>query len=131
MRSLFIIVSCLTLCIVSCRKSKTPSSFPHGTYKGTFLRTAGDLVAPVTLSFSSGNWSGESAWSTYPALCHGKYKALGTDSINFENRCVWTANFDWTLILHGNYKLVQQGDSLIISKEYNGHYMDIYNLKKQ
>lgn len=131
MRSLLLILSCLTLCIVSCKKTKCPSPGFDGTYKGTFQRLPGGGLAQVTLTFASGNWSGVSDTRNYPALCKGTY-TLSTDSINFANQCVFTADFDGTLILHGGYKKVQHGDSLILTRNVSVHSaQNVYKLKKQ
>ncbi len=90
-----------------------------GRYVGTFQRntsTAGQ-ISNVTITFSANNWTGQSQYAKYLALCHGTYIAKGTNSISFENACPWTAEFDWTLILSQDYKITIAGKDIEIFKE--------------
>ncbi|MDE3235984.1 MAG: hypothetical protein KGO81_08530 [Bacteroidota bacterium] len=133
MRYLFSALLILTLLTVSCKKVNQTFVIPEGTYVGAFQRltSSGGQVSNVTITFSGNNWTGESQFIKYPALCHGTYKVIGTDSITFENACFWTAEFDWTLILSQNYKIKVVGNNLEISRDYNGVFKDVYNLTKQ
>lgn len=128
-----IILSLIVLfTFASCDKNSSSGSEIEGTYKGTFQRQilgAGE-VSNVTIIFKDGQYEGESSKPLYPALCKGNYsisKGVG----RFENKCFWTANFDWTLILNGEYKVVKNGNQLQIIKEYGTESKDIYNLVKQ
>lgn len=121
-----------TIIIAACEKTNMASSaFSPGTYVGTFQRQVlpESPVAAVTLRFSGNTWSGEANMIKYPALCNGTFKQSG-NKISFDNECPWTAEFDWTLILSGNYEIKQKGDSLQIIKDYNGFFKDVYMLKK-
>ena len=133
MRHILSAFLCFTLVQVSCKKTSTDSSVPEGTYVGTFQRfgSSGAPISNVTITFSGNNWTGESQIEKYPALCHGTYKTSGADEITFEDACFWTAEFDWTLILSQDYKLKVVGNSIEISRNYNGGYLDIYKLSKQ
>lgn len=133
MRHIFSALLCLTLFAVSCKKTNPDFVIPDGTYVGTFQRvtTVGGQLSNVTITFSVNNWTGQSEFAKYPALCHGTYKVSGGDDVTFENACPWTAEFDWTLILSQDYKFKIVGDSLEISRSYNGSFKDIYKLKKQ
>jgi hypothetical protein len=53
------------------------------------------------------------------------------NNVTFENACLWTAEFDWTLILSQDYKIKVVGNTVEISRDYNGGFKDIYNLTKQ
>ena len=124
----------LMLALASCKKSKVaaPTASMQGSYTGSFQRmgTTNDVrVSSVTLNFSLDKWSGQSDLSKYPALCNGTYKLTG-DKISFENACVWTADFDWTLILSGEYELAQQGNSVSFTKS-GANYKDVYTLTKK
>ena len=106
--SKLLVLLLVTFCFASCKKSNTNFLIPDGTYVGTFQRntsTAGQ-ISNVTITFSSNNWTGQSQYAKYPALCHGTYTAKGSDNISFENACAWTAEFDWTLILSQDYKIL-------------------------
>ncbi|PCE62843.1 hypothetical protein [Sediminicola luteus] len=96
----------------------------NGQYVGIFERDGNK--SNVTLTFNNGNWIGESETVKFPALCNGTFTNSG-NVINFENACIWTAEFDWTLILGGEWHYNLHGNSLIITKT-NG---DKYNLTKQ
>jgi hypothetical protein len=132
----YIIFAALTLTILisSCEKKDTGTDYliKNGTYVGTFQRKVSGTgpISNVTLTFNSGNWTGESQYAKYPALCHGTYITT-PGQISFENSCVWTADFDWTLILSFDYKLLVSGNNIEISRDYNGAFTDIYNLARQ
>ena len=136
MRLIFLKLSVLFLVILyfsSCKKNNSNFFIPEGTYIGTFQRntsTAGQ-ISNVTITFSANNWSGQSQYAKYPALCHGTYTPKGNDSINFVNACPWTAEFDWTLILSQDYKIIISGKDIEISKDYNGAFKDLYKLTRQ
>ena len=120
--------------IFGCEKAKNINSgFPEGTYTGTFQRLLpeGDpMVSNVMISFSEGTWSGQSDLPKYPALCNGTFTTK-KDRITFENSFAWTADFDWSLILSGDFNFLCNGDSLIISKANLTpyEYHDVYRLR--
>ncbi|SRR5258705_9249845 len=134
MRQLFII-SALAMLTASCKKTRVDngSIIKNGTYTGTFQRqvSGNGIISNVTITFTSVDWSGQSQYTKYPALCRGTYKINGTDQITFEDSCPWTAEFDWTFILSGDYKLIVNGNSIQISKDYNNAFKDVYKLTKQ
>ncbi len=108
-----------------------------GTYTGTFQREmvwSESDTANITLVFSANKWSGTGDHEKYPALCHGTYSVNG-DTIDFTNECVWTADFDWSLILHGKYRIIMQGDGIEFYKDYRSAtsdtYVDRYKIKRQ
>ena len=119
--------------LASCKKSASETEIPSGAYKGTFQRqtSTGGAVSNVALNFTGRGWGGESSVNKYPALCSGTYKKNSNETINFESSCMWTADFDWTLILSGQYNVALNGDSLNISKDFGNGTKDIYRLKKQ
>jgi len=133
MRYFYFILFWLTLSFISCKKTNPNFIIPNGAYSGTFQRltNAGGQISNVTITFSDNNWTGQSQFAKYPALCHGTYRGKGADSLIFENACPWTAEFDWSLILSGSYKIVVSDKNLQINRSYNGVYSDIYNLTRQ
>jgi len=127
------IITCAVLFLSAC--SNDPVVYPDtliadGVYKGTFQRT-GNAVSNVTLTFSGNTWQGQSDTPLYPAFCNGTFARSGSDSIHFENPCVWTANFDWTLILSNKYKITVNGNQVEITRTYSNGVKDIYLLTKQ
>ena len=133
MRHILSTLLCLAIFAVSCKKTISDYLILEGTYVGTFQRLtlSGGQISNVTITFSSNNWTGQSQFAKYPALCHRTYNAKGTNEITFENSCPWTAEFDWTLILSQDYKIKIIGNDIEISRDYNGTYKDIYKLTKQ
>lgn len=133
MRHFMFFLFCLAVLIVSCKKEASTVNIPNGIYSGTFQRLTdtGGVTSNVSISIVNQTWEGQSQFPKYPALCRGIYKYLDADSMYFENSCPWTAEFDWSLILSGNYKVVLSGKSLEISRKYSNVYLDIYKLTRQ
>ncbi|WP_201978421.1 hypothetical protein [Hymenobacter rubidus] len=133
MRILHVSALISLLLVAGCKKS-TPASPAvsnlDGTYTGTFQRqTSGSSpISQVSLVFSGGEWSGTSQTPKYPGLCKGTYTVIGK-KITFTNTCIWTADFDWTLILSGDYEFTATGNALEITKP-GPSYTDIYRLSK-
>jgi len=46
--------------------------------------------------------------------------------ITFQNECAWTAEFDWTLILSGEYNLTKTGSVLEFLRDYRSANSDTY-----
>ncbi len=120
------------LFLVSCRKNNETKVPPEGVYTGTFTRVGFVWTKPdsVKITFTGNNFSGESKGPS--RICNGSYEIIA-DSVNFNNACVFTANFDWPLIMSGKYKIFMEGDSMVISRMYISFnsYSDTYRLKKQ
>lgn len=95
-----------------------------GTYSGYFQRDG--VQGPVELIFDGTHYSGSADVGRFPALCDGTYEVQGS-TITFSNECVWTADFDWTLILEGTWTMSGDAMQLKLTKD-NG---DEYILDKQ
>ncbi|HYE55132.1 MAG TPA: hypothetical protein VD996_09825 [Chitinophagaceae bacterium] len=133
MRRLFFMAIIAVIGLASCKKDTTDNITLTGTYTGTFVRygpAVDGIPASVTITFTGNEFSGTGQLPTYPALCNGTFSINGNKG-TFENKCVWTANFDWTLILNGEYDIHIDGDNLYIYRSYNGAYFDSYNLKRK
>jgi hypothetical protein len=125
MKPKILILIGLIFVILSCNNDdENPQTEINGEYVGIFER--GGNNSNVELTFNNGNWTGESEIVKFPALCNGTYSNSG-NVITFENACPWTAEFDWTLILGGEWNYSLNGNSLILTKT-NG---DKYTLTKQ
>lgn len=123
----------LALLAGACDDDDNRPEFVQGTYTGHFQRSTptGDwMVANVTLELGDHSFSGESDHARYPAICNGTYTTEG-NNITFVNKCVWTADFDWTLILDGTFEIRTGGGQVILIKKYNEHEFDQYTLTKQ
>ena len=124
-------------CLSGCDKdTHNYPKVPDGIYVGTFQRELSwyeNDTANITMTFSSNTWSGYSDKIKYPALCKGTYSIEG-DTIIFENQCVWTAEFDWGLILSGKYVIKSIGSTIEFYRDYrsatSGKSSDRYKIKK-
>lgn len=98
---------------------------------GSFMR-GGPLALPaptqVVLHFGDGTFEGYSTNPNYPAICKGTYSQTGS-KITFKNTCAFTADFDWTLILDGEYSYERDGNSIYIRRSYENENIDLYDLE--
>jgi hypothetical protein len=104
-----------------------------GRYVGVFLRS--DPVAKyqpsnVSVTIEGGRFEGNSSIRNYPAICEGTLRTDGA-SVDFENECFFTADFDWTLILSGTYRVSQERNTITLVKSYGGGRYDTYTLTRQ
>ncbi|MDB5149760.1 MAG: hypothetical protein JWQ57_3780 [Mucilaginibacter sp.] len=132
MKQLFAFILLLATVVSSCKKNDNNQvSNLSGTYAGTFQRkvSGNGAVSNVSLSFAADDWNGESQMAKYPALNHGTFSIAG-NKITFKNESVWTAEFDWSLILNGDYDINTSGNSVTITKTYNNGIQDVYTLVK-
>lgn len=135
----YLLFALYLICLIGCDKeTQTYTRVPDGIYVGTFQRelvwTENDNIANITMTFTSNTWSGYSDKMKYPALCQGKYSIVG-DTIIFVNQCVWTAEFDWSLILSGKYVVKSTGSTIEFYRDYRSAtsdtYVDRYKIIKQ
>ena len=122
----------------SCRKgcSMAMGHRIQGTYTGTFVRWLGKEgpAANVKITFSGNEFNGNSDSLNYPSICSGTFATTyDPDSIHFVNQCDFPANFDWSLVLTGPYKLIETGDSLYFRRVMGDliYEEDVYSLRKQ
>ena len=103
-----------------------------GEYSGTFNRSAPNIrtrPAKVTLSITRNKFKGTSNIKNYPAICEGTFTVNGS-KIDVSNDCMFTADFDWSLILKGEYEYELSGKQLKITRSYPGDKYDSYTLEK-
>lgn len=114
-----------------------------GTYKGFFyyIPPNGTQVtkseSEISVNLSGKDYTSSGHANRIPAGGTGKYSVLANNEIEFHDEKVWTADFDWGLILNGNYKYEIKKDSLILTRNFqicpscnttNGLYQ--YRLKR-
>lgn len=138
----------LAVCVISficCKKNHdSVTSIPDGVYKGTFERQTmvDNKTADVTIQFSDKTFkvieagiAGYAGTHAYPIIGTGTYavSAAADDKLHFLNDSVFTAEFDWTVILAGDYKVTLSGKNLEIWRDYNygNKIKDVYKLTKQ
>jgi len=133
MKNLFLILFFL-FGLIACREyDELPVVLENRTYVGQFNRSSPNTkwqASTVTLTFDNNNFTGNSSSIKYPAICKGTYEISGSEII-FTNAYPWTAEFDWTLILGGKFKLSKSGAEIIMTRSYNGSVVDTYRLVKK
>ena len=101
---------------------------------GTFIRTtpfAISKAANVSITFRDNNFEGASDKYRYPVICKGTFIVSGQE-IEFTNTCgPWTADFDWSLIISGKFKIIRTADSLELTRFFDGGSYDRFVLKIQ
>ncbi len=135
MKRLFYFLAAGLLAMQGCSKNVvTPSSSLEGTYTGKFYHYNGAVVPveKITVRFEADRYRSAAGSNRQPAGGSGNY-ILDTENgvLKFEDKNVWTTEFDWNLILNGTYKYSLKGDSLILAKtlvESSTRYE--YRLKK-
>lgn len=134
MRILTLWFSLLLMVLVGCAKADDDKGF-SARYKGVFVRTTGSplydpMAASITLNFTENTFSGTSDAPKYSAICSGTF-TISQTKITIHNKCIFTADFDWTYIFKGEYNYEQNGDELRIWRTYANGYTDIYQLTKE
>jgi hypothetical protein len=112
----------LLIIIVSCNKSEEVIYSPNtnGNYTGIFERNG--ISSNVQLNLVNGSFNGQSVIQKFPALCNGTY-LISCNTIAFDNNCAWTADFDWTLILNGEWNYNMNGNILLLTKSNGDKYI--------
>jgi hypothetical protein len=101
-------------------------------YEGKFERItiAGSQTSDVNLKFRNGVFTGASSVNNFPAIGQGTIESYSTNKVVFKNTSYWTANFDWTLILNGEYEIRTTNDSLLLQRVRGIDEMQFYRLKR-
>ena len=122
----------LGLAISGCDPTETADL--HGSFSGTFTayELDGDVEksGPVTVTFDGNTYSSTSNSDRYPAGGSGTYRFLDDAMIRFEDKNRWTADFNWTLILNGDYGYKFSGDSLSLTRYSGAARIYEYKLKR-
>jgi hypothetical protein len=106
----------------------------NGNYSGIFTveYLNGDTFSnPVTVSFNEEkNYQSSGNDDYFPAGGNGTYEKSNS-TIEFYDINYWTANFDWNLILGGEYEYSKSGNELIITANRTEFGLYKYELKKE
>lgn len=125
MKNLFFYLFIAAFSFASCSDDDDKSSQNiDGNYIGTFERNG--TIANVEITLNNGNFVGNSQTEKFPAICKGTFDE-NSNEIVFLNDCLYTADFDWTLILNENWTYTFSNNVLTLNKS-NG---DQYILQKQ
>ena len=123
MKSKILIIVTLLFVLINCSRKDAEVEIPqntNGNYIGIFIRN--DVSSNVQLNLTSGTFNGQSTTQKFPALCNGTY-IITSNTITFEDKCVWTAEFDWTLILNGEWNYIMNGSILTLTKANGDKYV--------
>ncbi|WP_276364094.1 hypothetical protein [Daejeonella sp. H1SJ63] len=114
-----------------------------GSYKGFFyyIPAGGTQITKsaeeVSVILNGKEYTSTGSTGRIPAGGTGKYSVLSNNIVQFQDERVWTADFDWNMILNGNYRYEVKNDSLILTRNFelcsscnttNGLYQ--YRLKR-
>ena len=130
------LIAILSLTFSSCNNDddNNQNQSLNGNYNGTFTveYLNGDTFSnPVTVNFNDGNNYQSSGNNDYfPAGGSGTYEKSNS-TIEFYDINYWTANFDWNLILGGEYDYSINGNKLIISANRTDFGIYKYELTKE
>lgn len=131
-----IVLIVIVLVTNSCTSNDDEPSTPNltGTYSGTFrveYQNGETFSNPVEVSFMSENKYNSSGNDKYiPAGGSGTYE-VNESIIDFKDINYWTANFDWNLILNGEYEYSLTSDQLTLSAHKNEMGLYTYKLNKE
>lgn len=123
----------LMVLLSACTDKDKPAEVTlQGSYSGMFTveYNDGDVRSnPVTINFDENKYVCSSGSNYTPAGGSGTFVIEGS-KITFQDENFWTANFDWNLILSGEYNLSFAGGEIEISAMKNevGFYQ--YKLSK-
>lgn len=112
----------LFLLFVSCSNSDNQNIEPFifsGNFVGTFERN--NSTSNVQINFTNNTFTGQSESQLFPALCSGTFETTNS-TITFQNECVWTANFDWTLIISDEWSYTFSNNTLLLVKANGDKY---------
>ncbi|MGY6521462.1 MAG: hypothetical protein ACXIUD_07030 [Mongoliitalea sp.] len=103
----------------------------QGQFTGTFERIVDGQslgVASIGLLLEGNSFSGSGGPNRYPVICNGTF-SVSENRITFENACFFTADFDWSLILSGTFRLSRVGGEYILQRS-NDNLVDTYRLRR-
>ena len=120
-------------CIILLACGKNKQSLNNGVYTGTFTVKYDDgttRTGETTLTLEGSTYQCTGGPNYTPAGGSGSFEEKA-GMITFNDVNIWTANFDWNLILDGEYKYKFNGRKLIFEADKNnvGNYH--YDLEKQ
>jgi len=119
MKNYLPILTLLLLFSSSCKKNNSLLQISEGNYSGILQVTSSTYQIPVTypiaILFEKGKYK-ISPDPARPGGGSGIYNVNG-DIGHFEDQNFWTADFDWSLILSGEYQIQTDGDNLVLIKQ--------------
>jgi hypothetical protein len=130
----YLLTGCVILLLLnSCQKDEHEIFDLEGEYSGIYFRSSPNAryqAAQVNLVFEAGTFYGSSSISRYPAICRGVF-TIDRNTVDFINVWVWTADFDWSYILAGEFTLSVEDDEIVMVRNVGDLTFDTYRLKKK
>lgn len=132
MRTKFFALAIFPIAILLMGCNKGNINIKDGTYKGTFTATykSGTKTGQTTLEVKNGRFKCFGNPNRIPAGGSGSCYS-DNNKITFNDENYWTADFDWNLILNGQYEYSFNGKILKMSADKTGDRHYEYDLKKQ
>ncbi len=111
------------------------STIDDGIYEGTFIIVESDgkmYSGKVTFTFNKSTYTCVPEIRYLPPSGGGSFQT-NKNKIMLEDKVIHTAEFDWTLILNGEFYFIYDGNKLILKQNDMNHnrYRDIELLKKE
>jgi len=72
----------------------------------------------VTVNLSGKEYHSSGDASRIPAGGAGEFTLVDKEEVQFNDKHVWTADFDWNLILNGRFIYELKNDSLILTRKF-------------
>jgi len=122
MKRLFLLLSSILILFCSCKKEDLDNEIfsIEGIYQGIFERN--NEQVNVNLELLNNEFNGSSEKDKFPAICRAPF-AIDGNKITFENSCVWTADFDGSLILGGEWEFEVSNQILILTNTIGDRYL--------
>lgn len=132
--TLFLTLGILVFTSCENNDNNTLVQIPNGKYTGiiTVEYANGNTFSyPVTVGFMEENfYTITDDFDYYPTGGNGTFE-INCTTIDFKDINPWIANFDWNLILNGQYDYSLNGNELLISAYKNNVAFYKYELKKE
>ncbi|UKT62347.1 hypothetical protein [Pedobacter mucosus] len=107
--------------LLSCKKSNSTIDIKDGNYSGILKVTTNIKPAattyPIFISFNQGKFLINPDLTRKPVGGSGTY-STDNSIVSFIDTNVYTADFDWNLILTGEYDIDSSGDDLTLTKRF-------------
>ena len=129
MKQIYLLILLVSL-IMGCKKEKL--AIQDGIYRGIFTvsYSNGVQTGPVTVELKSGTYTCSNNSNGIPAGGSGTFR-IGNNKMFFTDDKMWTADFDWNLILNGDYETTFDGKKLSLTASRNNVGTYTYELEKQ
>ncbi len=117
-----IYLSLLLIVLAGCEKEGTLVQL-DGTYTGTFRTMVNnkEQITEFEVTLDSKRFT-----TIKGGAGRGTFELLSKEKIKFTDELFYTANFDWSTLLNGNYTYEVKGDSLILNKTLENPVKDNY-----